>query len=139
MSLLKSLQTWLAEYEGMELRQLQTDRPEAVLSSYAVAPAGNGKISADILGSRRYQNSYVFYAKEAAGAEVDRQDNHDFLEALSVWMEERNEESDFPTLPAGCEVEEISVSNGMLMDLYDDGTGLYQVQIQMIFTKRSLM
>jgi len=135
MSLLGALQDWLAEYSAMSIQPL-TDRPEAVPSSYAVAPAGNGKISADILGNRTYQNSYVFYAKEAAAAETDRQDTHDFLEALSAWIEERSEDCDFPVLPAGYEVEEIAVSNGMLMDLYDDGAGLYQIQINMIFTKR---
>lgn len=137
MSLLGTLQTWLAEYDGMSIQPL-TDRPEASPSSYAVAPTGNGKINADILGNRTYQNSYMFMAKEAAGAEADRQDNHDFLEALSEWMESRAEDGDFPALPTGYEVEEIAVSNGMLLDLYDDGTGLYQIQINLIFTKRRL-
>lgn len=112
-----------------------TDTTEENPSSYALAPSGNGKTSKDVLGNRTFQNSYMFYAKESASNEVDRQDNHDFLEEFSDWLEERSDNQDFPVLPSDYEVQEIQVSNAMLMDLYEDGTGLYQIQIQLIFSK----
>lgn len=139
MSLIKSLQNYLQEFSGMEIRPINevlTDRPDEMPSSYALAPTGNGRISKDILGNRTYQNSYVFYAKEHTANEIDRQENYDFLECFSDWLEERSEKGDFPTLPSKYAVHEIEVSNAMLFDLYEDGTGLYQVQIQLIFSKR---
>lgn len=139
MSLLKTLQDYLCEYDNMDMRpvsEVLTDQTGEYPSSYALAPSGNGKTGKDILGNRTYQNNYVFYAKENFADEVDRQDNHDFLEDFSNWLEERNDNKDFPQLPAGYEVEEIQVSNAMLFDIYEDGTGLYQVQIQLIFRKR---
>jgi hypothetical protein len=38
-------------------------------------------------------------------------------------------------LPANYIVEELNVSNAILFDIEEDGTGLYQVQIQLIFKK----
>lgn len=141
MSLLKTLQDYLCEYDNMDMRpvsEVLTDQTGEYPSSYALAPSGNGKTSIDVLGNRSYQNSYVFYAKENSADEIDRQDNHDFLEDFSDWLEHRNDEQDFPTLPQNYEVEEIQVSNAMLFDLYEDGTALYQIQIQLIFRKRRI-
>jgi hypothetical protein len=139
MSIIKSLQDYLKTYDNMELREIQTMMTDTTLnvpSSYAVAPTGNSKVITDIAGNKTYQNNYVFYAKEAAADEVDRQDNYDFLEDFCGWIEEQNDQGNFPVLPENYEVEEINVSNILLFDIEDDGTGLYQVQIQMIFIKK---
>lgn len=139
MSIIKSLQNFLETFDGMELKdipQVLTDSTDTYASSYALAPAGNGKIITDIAGNKTYQNNYVFYAKEAAADEVDRQDNYDFLESFSDWIDEQNDIENFPILPANYKVEELLVSNVLLFDIDDDGTGLYQVQIQLIFKKK---
>lgn len=139
MSIMKTLQEFLAGYEGMSLRpisEILTDRPNQYPSSYAVALAGSGKVTEDIIGNRTYQNSYIFYAKEATANEVDRQENYDFLEDFTDWLEEQNADGNLPTLPGKYEAESLEVANAMLLDLEDNGTGLYQVQLQLIFTKR---
>lgn len=133
MSVLQTLQSYLCEYQGMAM--VLTDGTEASVGSYALAPSGNGRTSRDILGNRTYQNSYVFYAKEAAADEIDRKDTHDFLEAFSAWLEERSESGVLPVLPPGFKAISIEVSNAMLFEVEEDGTGLYQVQIQFIFQK----
>ncbi len=139
MSIIKTLQDYLTGYDGMSMRPLSeilTDRPDEQPSSYALAPTGNNKLVTDIIGNRTYQHSYVFYAKEAAADEVDRQENYDFLEDFTGWLEEKNAAGDLPVLPGKYQAESLEVSNAMLMDLYEDGAGLYQVQIQFIFTKK---
>ncbi len=138
MSIIKSLQDYLKTFDGMELKpisQVLTDQANNP-SSYALTPSGNGKIVTDIVGNKTYQNNYMFYAKEAAADEVDRQENYDFLESFSDWIDYQNDAENFPTLPANYIVEEIRVSNILLFDIDDDGTGTYQVQIQLIFTKK---
>jgi hypothetical protein len=137
MSIIKSLQDFLETFDGMDMQPLtvKTDMADEAVSSYSVAPSGNGKISADILGNKTFQNNYVFYAREAAANEVDRQENYDFLEGFSEWLEEQNEEGNLPVLPAGYKTEELRVSNIMLFDVNEDGTGLYQVQLQLEFIK----
>lgn len=134
MTILRILQDYLSEYPRMAMQPL-SDITEENSSCYALAPTGNGKTSKDVIGNRTYQNSYSFYAKESASNEIDRQENHDFLEEFSNWLEERNDNQDLPTLTSGYEAQEIQVSNAMLFDLYEDGTGLYQIQIQLIFKK----
>ncbi len=137
MSIIKSLQDYLETFEGMDMQPLtiKTDMADKAVSSYSVAPSGNGKINTDILGNTIYQNNYVFYAREAAADETDRQENYDFLEGFSEWLEEQNEESNLPKLPGRYKAEELRVSNIMLFDINEDGTGLYQVQLQLEFRK----
>ena len=140
MSIIKSLQTWLKGFDGMELRplsEIKTDRPEEYPSSYALAASGNSS-HRDITGGYTYTHSYTFYAKEAVADEVERQENMDFIEAITEWVEEQADTNNMPVLPGRYEAEAVEVNNGMLLDIYEDGTGLYQVQIQLIFSRRSV-
>ena len=139
MSIIKSVQTFLSGYSGMEIVPIQTDLTKKDSTSYALSPSGNAKIKQDILGNRTHQNSYVFYAKEAAADEVDRQGNYDFLEGLSEWIEKQNDAKNFPSLPSGYEVESLEVSNAMQFDTDEKGTALYQVQIQMTYNKEAIL
>lgn len=135
MSILKSLQNFLEGYGKMGLVVL-TDQTTEQPSSYAIAPSGNSKITEDILGNRSYQNSYIFYAKELAASEVDRQDTYDFLEDFSDWLEEQSDTGNLPSLPGNYQAESLEVSNAMLFDIEENGCGVYQIQLQFIFTKR---
>lgn len=148
MSILKALQEFLLTYDGMILQKvgenekgttidgINTDFPEECPGNYAIAAAGNSKTSKDILGNTKYSSDYVFYAKSALCDEVDRQDNHTFLEGFSAWIDEQNSKQRFPTMPACYTAEEISVSNGLLLDTDEDFmTGIYQVQIKLNYKK----
>lgn len=136
MSILKSLQDYLAEFPHAQMvTQILTDIVDTDPVSFAVAPSGNSKIVEDIAGNRTYINNYVFYAREYTLEEADRADNYDFLDAFFEWIEDRNDKEIYPVLPAGYEVERISAANAILMDIQDDGRGVYQVQIQLQFTK----
>ena len=53
-------------------------------------------------------------------------------------LEDQEENNNLPILGGRYVAESIEVSNAMLMDIEEDGTGLYQVQIQLIFTKRKV-
>lgn len=142
MSIIKAVQDWLSGYDGMSIRplsEINTDLTGEQPSSYALAAAGNNKITEDILGNRTYQNSYVFYARELAGSEVDRADTHNFLDNFMEWLEEKNAQRDLPALPSGYESDSVEVSNAMLFDIDEDSMALYQVQIQFIYTKGSAL
>lgn len=133
MSILRALREYLQQFQGMALL---TDQTEDCPGSYALAPTGSGQILQDVIGNKTYQNSYVFNARECVSDEVDRQDNYDLLDALTQWLEEKNEAQELPVLPAPYQAEGLEVSNGLLMDVSEDGLGTYQVQIQFIFTRR---
>ena len=131
MSILKALQEYLAGYDGMKPVRILTDGVEES-ESYAVAPAGNMAVREDILGNRTYENDYVFLARECTADEADRQDNYDFLEGLYDWLEE----AEPPQLPAPYAAQSVVPSNVLLMEVNQDGTGVYQVQIKLTMTKR---
>lgn len=133
MSIIKILQTYLGEFDGLDL--VLTDITHKDASSYAVTQSAYGQVTRDILGNVTYQNGYIFIAKERVGDEVDRQDNYDFLESFCAWLEERSEQDDLPALPKPYKATGIDVENVMLMDVEDSGLGVYQVQIQLTFEK----
>jgi len=151
MSILRILQNYLAEYGQMDFKQvvseeingmttyrildIQTDITAESPQSYALSPSGNNTIKTDILGNRTYENNYVFYAKEHSQNEIDRQDTHDFLQDFQSWLETRVDSGDLPVFPAPYKAENIEVAHSMLFDIFEDGTGLYQVQIKVILKK----
>ena len=135
MSILRAIQTFLSGYPGMRPVQILTDGVAQDAESYAVAPSGNIRIQEDIVGNRTYENDYIFLARECTADEADRAGNYDFLEGLYNWLEEGG----VPVLPGDYEAESVVPSNVMLMEIGDDGTGIYQVQIKLTFRKRRRM
>lgn len=123
MSILSTLQDHIAAYNGMEVL---TDFPGKE-SGYALQPSGNDKTREDILGNKIYSNSYIFWVKEIARDEVDRADNQDFLEEFAMWLDDQP----LPELPGRFTANSLTVANCMLMDINEDGTGSYQVQIRL--------
>ena len=105
MTILKTLQNFISNYNGM-----------TVLTD---------------LGNKFYLNNYIFYVREIAREEEDRAENQDFLEDFSLWMDEQQ----LPELPGKFTAEDMTVSNCMLMDIEEDGMGIYQVQIQLKIKK----
>lgn len=135
MSIIKSLQTYLQTYDGMEtIQEIRTDISDEK-KGYALAPSGNSKTSEDILGNKIFTNNYIFFAKETAHDEIDRSDKQDFLEDFSDWLETQNDIDNLPELPGRYSVISLMVANAMLFDIEEDGTGLYQVQITLKIKK----
>ena len=133
MSILKSLQTYLEGFEGMELQPIMTDGVDSSVS-YALQPSGNRKTITDILGNRTYVNNYVFYAKAYTGSEADRQDNYEWLDEFFEWIEGNDEKEIYPDIK-GYTVEGISATNVLLFDVDENGKGTYQIQIQLELRK----
>ena len=153
MSILKDMQNFLLGYDRMEMQivdiaeddegnpvvkllgKINTDTTDENPSSYALQPSGS-TMTEDIVGNKIYQNSYVFYAMEYGKEEVDKADNHAFLESLCDWIEEQND-GDLSQIitKKNCTAESISVSNAMLFEPYENGVALYQVQFELKYIK----
>ena len=134
MSIIRALQEYLKQFEGMEMMIVSTDGTGSAVPGYAVAPAGNSRTVEDIIGNRTYINNYAFYARAYTGSEADRQDNYDFLDSFFEWIEDNDDKGVYPEIP-GYDVEEISATNVILFDVDEDGRGTYQIQIQLKLTK----
>lgn len=149
--ILKALQQYIEEYSNIKLTQIEfsedgtqyreielnTDRTEEQPNSYALSPAGNSLVKKDIVGNRFYFSTYSFYAKEYDANEIDRQKTHSFLECFQNWLEDRVDNDDLPVLEEPFESIDLEMSNGMLFDTYEDGTGLYQLQIKFEYKKKA--
>lgn len=138
MSIVKSLQDYLSDYDGMELiklSEIETDLVPNANSSYALAPVGNSKTSSDVLGNKTYQNMYLFFARDIVEAEVDRVEMYDFLENLTEWLEEKADKGDLPKLPGKFEATDLVASNNMLYDIEENGAGIYQVNLILTIKK----
>lgn len=136
--MIKSLQEYLQEYGGMIMQPISEVIIQSLnkyASSDLLAPSGNGKTVIDIVGNKTFENNYVFYASEAAVDEVDHQGNHDFLEEFIDWLDERNDIEHLPELPGRYIAESIEVTNAMLYNIDEDGTGLYQIQVKLTVKK----
>lgn len=127
MTILRTLQKFISNYNGMTVL---TDY-EGKQSGYALQPTGNDTYKEDVLGNKYFLNNYIFYVREIAREEEDRADNQDFLEDFAMWLDEQR----LPELPGKFTAEDMTVSNCMLMDIESDGTGVYQVQIQLKIKK----
>ncbi len=135
-SILKAMQEYLEACPAIDLVHLDTVAENP--SDYAVTLAGNSKVSEDLAGNKTYRYNFVFYAREDTGNDIDRTVNHDFLQGFADWLEEQDEAGNYPALPANCIAEEVAVSNILLFAVDDNGSaGIYQVQLQLIYTKRS--
>ena len=140
MTIIKALQDFLETYTGLELRPIHevlTDITRAQPSSYALVPSGNGEVVKDVVGNRWYTSLYTFYALECVGDEADREENYEFLESLAGWLEEQEDSGNYPVLPTPYSVERIEPYYATLYDISQNGTGLYQVQIQLTIHKEA--
>jgi hypothetical protein len=88
-----------------------------------------------VVGNRYYTSRYHFFALECAGDEADRAENYDFLESLASWLEDQEDQGNYPELPGRYSVEGIAVQYATLYDVSQNGAGLYQVQIELTIKK----
>ena len=131
MGLIGSLQTFFSGYSSMELlSQTKQDETGKVLGSYIFALVEGSAIATDVCGSRTYQNSYTFRAKE-----LPLPSGEDFLEGLMAWCEGQEEAGILPVLPPPYMAQGLFIEKAALIDIGDDGKAIYQVQIRFTFTK----
>lgn len=134
MSILAAVQNFIMECPAVELVHL--DMVDAEPSDYAVALSGNAKVSEDLGGNKTYRYSFQFFLREYTGSDMERKDTHQTLQSFADWVEEQDDAGNYPQLPENCQAEGMSVSNMLLYSVDDDGgAGIYQVQLQLEYTK----
>lgn len=107
---------------------------------YGIMPMGESIIrrSEDICGNVEVikQYNYCLYARRFTVDDIIRLENSGFLEDFSDWIDEKEQDRDFPFLGDEPEEEHITAQNGMLFAMTPDGrTGRYQIQINHIYKK----
>lgn len=88
-------------------------------------------------GSAKCQYLFIFASREHYSSdEVLNMANLEFYEELEEWIAEQNINAKLPKLPDNCTPQSVKVlSSGYVMD-NDTKTARYQIQCQLIYTKK---
>lgn len=134
--MIQELQEFIMTCPLLEQIPLEIDFTDAENTSYGLQQAGNGIVKSDCVGSKIHQDNFIFYFRGFSSDDYTRLTNNHFTENLKEWFEEQNEDWNFPTV-SGVEFHSILATNSILLDISADGqTSLYQIQIQLNYTKR---
>ncbi|MBQ4347916.1 MAG: hypothetical protein IJC39_05670 [Firmicutes bacterium] len=136
MSIISALQDFLCGFPGGKISSVLTDIVGERAPSMALSQYGGGSVSEDITGNRIYINTYDFWAREYTADEISRAKNHDFLDSLFDWLEEKNAADELPDLGEYYAALSVSAQDISLYELDANGRGTYRMKIKLEFTKR---
>ena len=105
---------------------------------YCVGTVPNAPYRKDVLGNRIYTVTFQFAYRTAISNEEERGKNVEFLEKFCRWIDEQNEQRNFPFLAANQTGQSLKViETGCLDEAAEDGvTGVYLTQLQFIYKER---
>lgn len=105
---------------------------------YCVGTQPNPTYRKDVLGNRIYTVTFQFAYRTAISNEEERGKNVEFLEKFCRWVDEQNEQRNFPVLAANQTGQSLKViETGSLDETEEDRiTGVYVTQLQFIYKER---
>lgn len=105
---------------------------------YCVGTVPNTPYRKDVLGNRIYTVTFQFAYRTAISNEEERGKNVEFLEKFCRWVDEQNEQRNFPVLAANQTGQSLKViETGCLDEAAEDGvTGVYLTQLQFIYKEK---
>ena len=105
---------------------------------YCVGTVPNPTYRKDVLGNRIYTVTFQFAYRTAISNDVERGKNVEFLEKFCRWIDEQNEQHNFPVLAANQTGQNLKVIETSCLDEVDEGrtTGIYITQLQFIYKER---
>lgn len=136
MALTDSVQAWLETFPGLSGGVMHVDwlPPDARSFSVDSVPA-EPILNRYMDGSSRRQLLFVVASREYYGPDVPSQEeNMEWYEGLSDWVETQNLRRSFPDLGAGRKCRSIDIiSTAYPVAVSDDGMARYQVQMRMTY------
>lgn len=128
MSIIKGIKEYLSEFPGLS-GGIESDFTAEDPVSFAVNPTGDSESMRFLDGSQERLYAFTLAMKQYTNQDTIREDNHDFLQALSRWIGAMDLEGKYPQINEGTVIE-IGSSNPILMEAEPAGdAGLYQIQI----------
>lgn len=133
--MIKELQEYIMACPLLEQIPVAIDFTKSDDVSYGLQQAGNGIVKSDCVGNQIHQDNFIFYFRGFSSDEYTKLLNNNFTEKLKEWFEEQNEDWNYPII-AGVEFNSMIATNSILLDVSQDGLmSLYQIQIQLNYTK----
>lgn len=140
MSLIASIREFVATYDGLqEDAGLFTDVLAPLPTQYAlISLPGQTVITTYLNGKTQRQYSFALQSTESTADDPARVANLEFYEAFADWLEEQSAAGTLPNLDSGKTAEHIeAVSQPILFELGDSGTGIYQLQCRLVYEQEA--
>lgn len=142
MALTDALQAWLETFPGLSGGVMHVDWLPAAARSFSVDSVPTEPILSHYMdGSTRRQLLFVVASREYYGPDVPSQEeNMEWYEDLSIWVENQNIQRSFPDLGAGRQCKSIEIiSTAYPVAVTDDGMARYQVQMKLTYLQEGLL
>lgn len=126
------LRTWLSAFSGLAGNRINMDCLGDDLGAYSINTDPSLIVKNYLDGTRSVEQVFVLSSVEPWGEDIAQNSEAlEWYENLSSWVREKVRKREFPELGKNrrCILVEI-VSAPYLMDVGDNGSGLYQVQIK---------
>lgn len=106
-------------------------------SNYSLNSLPSPQSTQDILQNKYYVKNFAITSREYTPTDLERIENLGLYEQLEKWVEEKNDNDDYPDLGKNIEVTGIHITNAGFLYENDpkNNTGLYQIQFQIEFIK----
>ena len=106
-------------------------------SNYSLNSLPSPQATQDILQNKCYIKNFAITSREYTPTDLERIENLGLYEKLEGWVEEKNDNDDYPDLGENIEVTGIHITNAGFLYESDpeNNTGLYQIQFQIEFIK----
>lgn len=105
--------------------------------NYSLNAMPSPKPIKDVLGNREYTYNFAITSKEYTTSDLERIGNLGLFEKVQKWVEEKDDIQEYPNLGKNIEVTEICVTDSAFLFENDEKSdiGLYQIQLQMLYTE----
>jgi hypothetical protein len=131
MSIIESLKTYFAQYDGLEDGSpLYVDFLGETPVSYSIVPLAGTKVLQEYIdGSKLCAYPFAFQSVESTADELARIASFVSYETLSDWFDTQTDAEDLPDLGTGKTAESIEALNwAYLFQQGSSDTGVYQIQ-----------
>lgn len=136
MTISESIQKWLYDFGEIEIdEKIDTDLLKAQVNTYALAKAPTNIREEFIDGSSLNTEYYTFLTRRTTQFDGERVSNNQFLEKLTEWVEERNNEGILPKLDNKRVCDNIAISSGFYLFETEEENGVYSLTFEIIYRK----
>ncbi|MDO5125336.1 MAG: hypothetical protein Q4D35_03050 [Ruminococcus sp.] len=137
-SILSGLKEYISKCPFLKDLELHVDQTESDPVNYSISTSGQIFLSEDILGNQKWQYNAILQSREYTHDDITRLDNAEFTESFIFWLQDLNNNGEFPDLPERCTAYKIYADNGIILSLDENGDrGIYQIQIHLIFERET--
>lgn len=135
MTVSKAIAKWLKGYD-MKAVKVDTDQVGEGADSLGIFKSPNRDIQAYNNSSYQITEYYQLFVVRESQERRDREDNDEWLENFTYWVDDCQYKGDFPELDNGRKCTDIELSGTPYMfEAKEDNTALYQISLKITYIR----